>query len=323
MSGVAGFLGTATGPARLRAELRRRTRPLAELLAASRSPRALGAGIPRSALGGDLLDLLGRRFELAMLGGEETAAGPTDRPPSGGRGGWIGGGPRRGRPPAAAMAAAAPGVAAAAGGAPSPGRRRGALPPPGAPSSSPPTPALPEPSPASPDVRSRSAATVPGRAPGVQPQTPEPPLAAAATRRPAPLSALERALGEYRRLSDAERTAAAGSVGPASPPVALPAPRSRPSPAGPTLAAGTRSPGSWPQRTGRQVAEKARRLPLSGVAPPPSETSAVTAGDGVEIKNVFHIEVAGGERDEGADDLADRIADVLRLQAQQHGIDIT
>ena len=43
----------------------------------------------------------------------------------------------------------------------------------------------------------------------------------------------------------------------------------------------------------------------------------------VEIQNTFHVEVKNGPAGLGFGDLSDKVADILREQALQHGIDIT
>jgi len=53
-----------------------------------------------------------------------------------------------------------------------------------------------------------------------------------------------------------------------------------------------------------------------------TQTVRSSASEKVEIQNTFHIEVKS-EGDRTTTELSERIADILREQALQHGIDIT
>lgn len=80
----------------------------------------------------------------------------------------------------------------------------------------------------------------------------------------------------------------------------------------------------WPRRAGLQAAALLRRLEHADVAPASplavarEVASASTAP--VEIHNVFHLGVPAPA--ESADDLADRVADLLADQARSYGIDV-
>ena len=80
---------------------------------------------------------------------------------------------------------------------------------------------------------------------------------------------------------------------------------------------------SWPRMTGRQVAQKlgafvSGDIDTSGQAGQPLPSGAP---EKIEIQNTFHIEVKSGR--DRTTELSERIADILREQALQHGIDIT
>lgn len=80
---------------------------------------------------------------------------------------------------------------------------------------------------------------------------------------------------------------------------------------------------SWPQMTGGQVAQKLGAFVSGDVdaSKQIGQTLHPGASEKVEIQNTFHIEVKSeGDR---TTDLSERIADILREQALQHGIDIT
>lgn len=84
---------------------------------------------------------------------------------------------------------------------------------------------------------------------------------------------------------------------------------------------------SWPEMTGRQVAEKIDSF-ISGRGAPGLARSVrqVIQSDlpeKVEIQNVFNIQVKSEESRENSRDLSEKIADILHEQALQHGIDVT
>jgi len=80
---------------------------------------------------------------------------------------------------------------------------------------------------------------------------------------------------------------------------------------------------SWPQMTGGKVAQKLGAF-FSGdidASKGVGQTFHPGASEKIEIQNTFHIEVKSeGDR---TTDLSEKIADILREQALQHGIDIT
>jgi hypothetical protein len=79
--------------------------------------------------------------------------------------------------------------------------------------------------------------------------------------------------------------------------------------------------------TARQLANRLHGF-VAGGAPPESGQMTVTPSEGqrVEISNTFHIQV-GATADRGWDaspaDLPEQVAEILRQQAIQHGIDVT
>lgn len=92
----------------------------------------------------------------------------------------------------------------------------------------------------------------------------------------------------------------------------------------PALPRHTLAPGSWPEMTGRQVAEKidsfisGRDTP--GLARSVRQVIQSDLPEKVEIQNVFNIQVRSEEKSR---DLSEKIADILHEQALQHGIDVT
>jgi hypothetical protein len=83
---------------------------------------------------------------------------------------------------------------------------------------------------------------------------------------------------------------------------------------------------SWPEISAQRLAERLNHF-VSGEAMPPDLLPAAEASEGlgkVEVQNIFHIQVnpQAGEI-ASLQDLSTQVADVLREQAIQHGIDIT
>jgi hypothetical protein len=83
---------------------------------------------------------------------------------------------------------------------------------------------------------------------------------------------------------------------------------------------------TWPEQVGQQAALQAQQF----LARPGQNGSSrrvvgqLDAGsDKVEIQNVFNLEVQDGDGTRSTADLADTLADILREQAMQHGIDVT
>jgi hypothetical protein len=81
--------------------------------------------------------------------------------------------------------------------------------------------------------------------------------------------------------------------------------------------------------TGQQVADTLRAFVASqSVTTPvarPQHSSVTDLSDKVAMHNVFHIAVqmAGAGGADSLQGLSDKVADILRVQAVQHGIDIT
>jgi hypothetical protein len=78
--------------------------------------------------------------------------------------------------------------------------------------------------------------------------------------------------------------------------------------------------------TAQQLANRLHGFVADGAPPQPGELTA-TPGEGqrVEISNTFHIQVGSAGRGEDAaqTDLSDEVAEILRQQAIQHGIDVS
>lgn len=92
---------------------------------------------------------------------------------------------------------------------------------------------------------------------------------------------------------------------------------------------GSLSTTRWPQITGDQVATRLQAFvsgaSVSASVPPVHEASNTSPTNPGAIQNSFHIQVnMRGENDhQWNSDLSEHIADVLREQAIQHGIDLT
>ncbi len=97
-----------------------------------------------------------------------------------------------------------------------------------------------------------------------------------------------------------------------------------------TLSGRTLASRSWPEMTGQQIAQRLHAF-VSGQGSSDSSqrvqkiTPINPSSEKVEIQNIFNIEVeASGGREAGSlRDLSEKIAHILREQALQHGIDIT
>ena len=81
---------------------------------------------------------------------------------------------------------------------------------------------------------------------------------------------------------------------------------------------------SWPEMTGQQIAQKLRAF-ASGreVSKQVQQTIHTNLPERVEIQNVFNLEVKSERAADSMADLSEKIADILREQALQHGIDVT
>jgi hypothetical protein len=86
---------------------------------------------------------------------------------------------------------------------------------------------------------------------------------------------------------------------------------------------------AWPEITGQRASQILGSLvtgqPLSGTAKTVKQTIRTDLPDKVEIRNIFNVEVKSQTEhgDRSIPDLSEKIADILREQAVQHGIDIT
>ena len=67
MTPLTNFLGTLTGPRRLRSALRRKTTPIHSLLAALDGPTELGATIPAAVFGGDIFGVMSSQLREALI----------------------------------------------------------------------------------------------------------------------------------------------------------------------------------------------------------------------------------------------------------------
>jgi hypothetical protein len=94
----------------------------------------------------------------------------------------------------------------------------------------------------------------------------------------------------------------------------------------PVFSVSGRSAGFGYEIPGQEVAERLRAFTMGNGSLPLSSTRQFPSGSSepVRIQNVFHIEVQGqGTEDASFGDLSTRLADILREQAVQHGIDLT
>jgi hypothetical protein len=84
---------------------------------------------------------------------------------------------------------------------------------------------------------------------------------------------------------------------------------------------------SWPELAGQDLAEQIQTFARGSSGAPLDVLSQSVAPPGsperVEIKNYFQLALGGNGSPGARRELADRLADVLREQAIQHGIDIT
>jgi hypothetical protein len=79
----------------------------------------------------------------------------------------------------------------------------------------------------------------------------------------------------------------------------------------------------WAELVGREISRKARAASNQIHSEASSSMSHRSTGN-VEIQNVFNIEVRSGSNGaNGFDDLSERITEILNEQALQHGIDVT
>jgi hypothetical protein len=82
---------------------------------------------------------------------------------------------------------------------------------------------------------------------------------------------------------------------------------------------------TWPEMTGQQIAQKLHAFVSGRGAAVMEQMRQANTPEQLEIRNVFNIEVKTGGKSgaEAFSDLSEKIADILREQALQHGIDIT
>ena len=81
---------------------------------------------------------------------------------------------------------------------------------------------------------------------------------------------------------------------------------------------------AWPDKVGKHTASKLQEILTT--APNTSKTlsESITLPEKLELHNTFHIETKGPSGGEGTtNELAERLSEILREQALQHGIDIT
>lgn len=317
---VASFLRKGTGPQVLRSALRRETRAVGVLLQALGTLKSLRAEVPGEVLGADLLGVLSKRMR-ALLRDEEQSPATADVIPVRGSGGAsrsdtvrqskflfpVKAEPERGRARQFAAVTSRP-------------RGHGSIPAPPASHDvvSPPTPFTP---------RREAPRSEPLPVPVIPPLNRKSPSSVGAgvmergRGRGTARSLLTRKLQEYSELSRPQHTsgrASSQTLGTEEKSGTAVAPQLPWHPA-------AQAARPWPELTAQQVARKVRALGAN--ASPGRARQTVNSGlpEKVEIQNVFNIEVqAGGSGSAAsADDLSEKIADILREQALQHGIDIT
>ena len=81
----------------------------------------------------------------------------------------------------------------------------------------------------------------------------------------------------------------------------------------------------WSDMIGREVAEKVRSIASGQTTSRSAQTIPTNLPEKVEIQNIFKVEVKPqtDNQDSSVTDLSEKIADIIREQALQHGIDIT
>ena len=125
-------------------------------------------------------------------------------------------------------------------------------------------------------------------------------------------------LREYWQLADQPRTKET--------PEAVPPPGGAPPAAIPPMTVWPGSlPSLWPEAVGRQTAQKLQEVAKPGVSLAPGRESTSQQHGPVAIHNVFQVNLNPGPSDRGSapTSLAEELADILRQQALQHGIDVT
>lgn len=321
-AGIASFLAKGTGPRELRSALRLKTKRLGALLQALDTVKTVRAELPHNVLGGDLLELLSNRMRELLQNEEEArtavAAVLVRRSRFTDRTAFV-------RPPKSAFPLnSEPGRSSAGGLAAW-------------------KPVLQErdPFPALPASQSIVLAAAPFAPPQQQDisQADRQPVRAASdnNRNWFPLdkgqvmtrkrsgemvrSLLAAKLQEYWELGwpqetskkDSNQISGAGAKSETST-----------APQSPWHLA-AQAPRSWPEITAQQVGRRIQSLAAGASSGHALQTINSSSPDKVEIQNIFNIEVKteGGRGPGFADDLSERIANILREQALQHGIDIT
>lgn len=320
------FLATATGPARLRSDLRRTTKAVRTFPRALDALEGVRTEIPESLLGGELLGLLGASLQQLLWDwvqpvarrGAVRGSGPefSGKPGTGGDG-------RRVEFPALPEAAAEQGRRMGAGASGLP-RADVSFPTPDRGDVARSTDLASPLRPARPGARSASGSEDSAHPAHALPGTQAEAAGEQGWRRGSVPSMLARKLDEYWRAD--RRAAPSGRETWPSP--GRDEPAKRPAVLQPTPWFNRPAPPPWPERVARHASGKvAHLLTQSGSNGPAQRVQQTLKADlpeKVEIQNVFNLEVGTGGFGQGStSDLAEAIADILHEQALQHGIDVT
>jgi hypothetical protein len=318
---VSSVLKKATGPGILRSKLRLETKPLRAVLAALDGARSLRSKLPRSLFGGDVLGIMSSRLReliqedeppqvISSATGARSLTLDDPRDPARSRGPLV---DSRAATPESSRRLLVPATAEF--------QRRGPI-------------GMPPSQTATPSATGSFAAVQSQERTSVDWET----ASSESRRHPLPLHTLEQSrsgearlvtrsllakkLDQYWEMSQPARltgtTPDKAAVGGAN----APAPGASPSTPLSFGQSRALTRPSWPDLVGRHVAQK---VPASGSSSS-SKRAVATPGvsEKLEIQNVFNIEVRSEGPGAGSDgDLSERIADILRDQALQHGIDIT
>lgn len=319
---IASFLRKGTGPKELRSTLRLKIGSIGALLQALSTLKSMRAEVPRSVLGGDLLGLLSDRMRALLQNEEQSPVTadvmPVRRSRFSGQNDFV----RQPESPFSLSAEREKGEANRFATLTSLPQGHGSI------------PALPashsivssaEPfTPPQFQETSRSELQSAPMVPGLNHNplsSSEVEVTVRRQSREAARSLLAKKLQEYWELSKPQQPSEKASSQTTSTEAKSKTPATTHPPWHPT----TQAPRSWPELTAQQVAQRIRSLGASTSSSRVLQTVNSNPPEKVEIQNVFNIEVkAGAERGTGsADDLSERIADILGEQALQHGIDIT
>ena len=313
------LLARATGPGRFRVRLRRQTRPVRVYRESSAPLARARAAIPRSVLGGDLLDLLSSQLRAALVPGEDASIGaathnatrrpylvtsapgpgqsnpaPISRSVHDGSIDWLGSnsGPVGHQAGVVGRSSLSVGTAEASWlSASQTGERRAAR------------------------DRVESGALATAGLPPVAKQQPP----GSGPRAGVSQTALLRVLSEFWH---SETDVARPEVAVTTPQVARPDARQKYS----GESGGMPGTPSWPDVAGQDLAERIRAFARGNTGGSLGQTESVPppgSPERVEIKNYFQLALGGDQGRGSPRELADRLADILREQALQHGIDIT